>query len=82
VTTIGTTTHGNLSGVGAYAVLPCGLVVRISNGYICDDKNMPIECNGNKPDVTVSPSISDFLKGKDPALDKAVALLSKKTSAK
>ena len=36
VVTVGTTTHGNLSGVAVYGVLPCGLVVRISNGYITD----------------------------------------------
>ena len=78
VVTLGTTTHGNLSGVAAHAVLPCGLIVRISNGYICDAKGRPIEGNGNEPDVAVSPTISDFLKGKDPVLDKAVAVLSEK----
>jgi carboxyl-terminal processing protease len=72
VTTIGTTTHGNLSGVAAFAVLPCGLIVRISNGYISDSKDRIIEMNGNEPDVIVEPTISDFLTGKDPVLEQAV----------
>jgi carboxyl-terminal processing protease len=76
VTTIGSTTHGNLSGVAAYAVLPCRLVVRISNGYVCDAKGRPIEGNGSDPDIAVNPRITDFLAGKDPVLDKAVAFLS------
>ncbi len=75
VTTIGSTTHGNLSGVAAYAVLPCGLVVRISNGYVCDAAGRPIEGNGSDPDIAVSPSIGDFLADRDPVLDKAVAFL-------
>jgi carboxyl-terminal processing protease len=75
VVTVGSTTHGNLSGVAAFAVLPCGLVVRISNGYVCDAKDRPIEGQGNEPDVRVSPTIADVLSGKDPVLDKAVSLL-------
>jgi len=82
VVTVGTTTHGNLSGVGVYAVLPCGLVVRISNGYVSDAKRRPIEGNGNMPDVTIEPSILDFLNGKDPVLDKAVDLILKPAAAK
>jgi carboxyl-terminal processing protease len=75
VVTVGSTTHGNLSGVAAFAVLPCGLVARISNGYVCDAKDRPIEGQGNEPDVRVSPTIADVLNGKDPVLDKAVSLL-------
>jgi C-terminal processing protease CtpA/Prc len=75
VVTVGSTTHGNLSGVAAYAVLPCGLVVRISNGYICDATGKPIEGVGNEPDVPVSPSIGDILAGRDPVLERAAALL-------
>jgi C-terminal processing protease CtpA/Prc len=78
VVTVGSTTHGNLSGVAAYAVLPCGLIVRISNGYICDATGKPIEGVGNEPDVTVSPSIGDILAGRDPVLERAAALLSGK----
>ena len=79
VVTVGSTTHGNLSGVAAFAVLPCGLVVRISNGYICDAGGKPIEGNGNAPDVIVAPTISDFLAGRDPVLEKAVALVGEKS---
>jgi C-terminal processing protease CtpA/Prc len=75
VVTIGSTTHGNLSGVAAFAVLPCGLVARISNGYICDAKDRPVEGHGNEPDVSVSPTVAEVLNGKDPVLDKAVSLL-------
>jgi carboxyl-terminal processing protease len=80
VVTIGSTTHGNLSGVAAYAVMPCGLVVRISNGYICDASGNPIEGRGNPPDITVNPTIADFLAGKDPVLEKAAAVLSQKSA--
>jgi C-terminal processing protease CtpA/Prc len=79
VVTVGSTTHGNLSGVAAFAVLPCGLIVRISNGYICDAGGKPIEGNGNAPDVIVAPTISDFLAGRDPVLEKAVALIREKS---
>jgi len=75
VTTIGTTTHGNLSGVELYAVLPCGLVVRISNGYLSDTKDRSIEVNGNVPDITVETSIQDFLNGRDPVLERASQVL-------
>jgi C-terminal processing protease CtpA/Prc len=78
VTIIGSTTHGNLSGIAAFAVLPCGLVVRISNGYVCDATGRPIEGKGTEPDIAVSPGITDFLANRDPALDRAVAFLSGK----
>jgi C-terminal processing protease CtpA/Prc len=63
--------------VATFAVLPCGLVVRISNGYISDARDRPIEGNGNIPDVTVEPTIDDFLNRRDPVLDRAVDLLMK-----
>jgi carboxyl-terminal processing protease len=75
VTTIGTTTHGNLSGSAIYAVLPCGLVVRISNGYFSDTKDRSIEVNGNVPDITVETSIQDYLHGHDPVLERACEVL-------
>lgn len=77
VVTVGMTTHGNLSGTGAHVVLPCNLVVRISNGYVCDARGTPIEGRGNEPDVAVEPTISDFLNGQDVILEKAVSLLEK-----
>jgi len=78
VVTIGSTTHGNLSGVAAYAVLPCGLVVRISNGYITDAKGKPIEGHGTEPQMPVALTIADFLKHRDPVLEKAVIVLKEK----
>jgi C-terminal processing protease CtpA/Prc len=75
VITVGTTTHGNLSGVATYGVLPCGLVVRISNGYITDAKGRAIEGNGNVPNVIVEPTVQDFLAGRDVALERAIAIL-------
>jgi len=75
VTVVGSTTHGNLSGTAAYAVLPCNLVVRISNGYVADLAGRPVEVSGNVPDVVVEPTIEDLLGGRDPMLDRAVALL-------
>lgn len=75
VTTVGTTTHGNLSGVELYAVLPCGLVARISNGYLSDTKDRSIEVNGSVPDITVETSIQDYLNGHDPVLERASEVL-------
>jgi carboxyl-terminal processing protease len=75
VTIIGTTTHGNLSGAAVYAVLPCGLVVRISNGYLSDTKDRSIEVNGNVPDITVETSVQDYLQGRDPVLERASEVL-------
>jgi carboxyl-terminal processing protease len=77
VLTVGTATHGNLSGVAAFVVLPCGLIVRVSNGYLADSHNRPIEGAGNVPDVVVEPAVEDFLAGRDPVLDRAVAALRK-----
>jgi carboxyl-terminal processing protease len=77
VVTVGTTTHGNLSGMAAFAVLPCGLVVRISNGYLTDAKGRPIEGNGNIPDISVEPDIQDYLNRTDPVLDRAARAISK-----
>jgi carboxyl-terminal processing protease len=75
VTTIGITTHGNLSGVALYAVLPCGLVARISNGYITDATDRPIEVNGNTPDILIDVDIRDYLSRRDPAMERAVEVL-------
>jgi len=77
VVTVGTRTHGNLSGVARYLTLPCGLVVRISNGYVADAKDHPIEGAGNPPDIEVEPTVEDFLAARDPVLDKAIAAILK-----
>ena len=60
------------------AVLPCGLIVRISNGYVCDARDRPIEGKGNEPDVSVRSTVGDVLNGRDPVLEKSVALLLEK----
>ena len=78
VITLGTTTHGNLSGVAVFAVLPCRLVVRISNGYITDANDRPIEVNGNPPDIAIDVDIQDYLSGRDPVLERAVEAVLKK----
>jgi C-terminal processing protease CtpA/Prc len=78
VITLGTTTHGNLSGVAVYAVLPCGLVVRISNGYITDANDRPVEVTGNIPDIAIDVDIQDYLSGRDPVLERAVEAVLKK----
>jgi C-terminal processing protease CtpA/Prc len=75
VVTIGSTTHGNLSGVASFAILPCGLVVRISNGYVCDASGKPVEGIGNVPDVPVAETVADYLAGKDQVLERAVSVL-------
>jgi carboxyl-terminal processing protease len=72
VVTIGAPTHGNSSGECVFAVLPCGLVVRISSAYICDVSGKIIEANGNIPDIYVEPSIQDIIAGRDPVLERAV----------
>jgi carboxyl-terminal processing protease len=77
VTTVGTTTHGNLSGVAVYGVLTCGLVVRISNGYISDARDRPVEGAGNVPGVVVEPTIQDYLTGRDPVFERALEILAR-----
>jgi len=77
VITVGTTTHGNVGGA-VYGVLPCGLVVRISNGYVSNAKDQPIEVNGNVPDIAVEPDIRDYLNNRDPVLERATEIIRKK----
>jgi carboxyl-terminal processing protease len=81
VTIIGTTTHGNLAGEAVWAVLPCGLVVRISNGYLSDTKDRSIEVNGNVPDIAVETRIQDYLNGRDPVLERASEVLLARTQS-
>jgi C-terminal processing protease CtpA/Prc len=73
--TIGATTGGNLTGQGVYVVLPCNLVVRVSNGYICDASGRIIEGNGNVPQIPIEPTIDDIVNGNDPVLMQAVQTL-------
>lgn len=56
-------------------MLPCGLVVRISNGYLSDAEDRPIEVNGNVPDVPVETTSQDYLAGRDPVREHATEVL-------
>jgi C-terminal processing protease CtpA/Prc len=76
--TIGTTTHGNLTGGGVYVVMPCQLVVRVSSGYVCDASGRIIEVNGSVPQVRVEYSIADIVNGTDPVIERAVQTLRQK----
>ncbi|MBM4028502.1 MAG: hypothetical protein FJ280_24375 [Planctomycetes bacterium] len=73
--TIGSTTHGNLTGVGLYVLLSCGLIVRVSHGYVCDANGRIIEGNGNMPQIEVAPTLSDVREERDTVLERAVAEL-------
>ena len=70
--TIGTTTHGNLTGGGVYVQLPCNLVVRVSNGYVCDASGKIIEGNGNVPQVPAELTIADIVNKTDSVLERAI----------
>ena len=75
--TIGTDTHGNLTGAGVYVQLPCDLVIRISNGYVCDATGRIIEGNGNAAQIQIEPTIKDIVNGTDPVIGRAVEELRK-----
>jgi Flp pilus assembly protein TadD len=77
VVTVGSATHGNLSGTAQFVVLPCGLAVRVSNAYISDPLDKSIEVNGNPPDIPVQPTIGDFLEKRDPVLERAIEVVLK-----
>jgi C-terminal processing protease CtpA/Prc len=79
VITVGSPTHGNSSGKCVYAVLPCGLVVRISAGYICDASGKIIEANGTLPDIHVENTIYDIIAGRDAVLERATKELDRLT---
>ena len=75
VVTVGATTHGNLTGTCVYVSLPCGIVARISTGYVSDAVDRIIEGNGNAPDVSAEPGIDDVMSGVDSVLERAVGEL-------
>lgn len=72
VVTIGTATHGNLTGGGVYVMLPCNLVVRVSHGYVCDASGKIIEGNGNVPQIQAESTITDIINGADSVIERAV----------
>jgi hypothetical protein len=75
VITVGTTTHGDLPGFSVVAVLPCGLVVRISSAYVADNDGRPIEVDGNVPQVHAELTVKDVMKGTDSVIVRAVQAL-------
>ncbi len=79
VITVGTTTHGDLTGYSVSAVLPCGLVVRIPDGYVADIEGRIIEVNGNVPRIHAELTIEDVVNGTDSVLARAVQSLRKAT---
>jgi hypothetical protein len=61
-------------------LLPCNLVVRISNGFICDASGRIIERNGSVPKMHVEPAIADVINGTDSVIERAVAELHSQVS--
>ncbi|MGA2061776.1 MAG: S41 family peptidase [Thermoguttaceae bacterium] len=79
VLTVGTTTQGDLTGTSVYTVLPCGLVVRIPDGYVADIEGRVIEVNGNVPRIHADLTIEDVVNGTDSVLTRAVQSLREAT---
>ncbi len=77
---MGQTTHGNVTGVGVYVLLPCNLIIRVSNGYIADSNGRIIESSGNEPQIKLEPTIGDARQRIDGVLERAFAELKKNTS--
>jgi len=71
VITVGTPSNGNVTGTCVFAVLPCGLVVRISRGYIADADGNVIEGRGNIPQIHAERTIDDVVNGTDSVIDRA-----------
>lgn len=71
VTGMGQTTHGNVTGQGVYVQLPCGLVVRVSKGYVTDANGRVIEGNGNAPEIAIEPTLADVRRQVDGVLERA-----------
>ncbi|MEN6405697.1 MAG: S41 family peptidase [Thermoguttaceae bacterium] len=72
---VGTTTHGDLPGHNVFAVLPCGLVVRISNAFVMDVNGRIIEVNGNVPEIHAELTVKDVIDGTDSVIARAVDAL-------
>jgi C-terminal processing protease CtpA/Prc len=79
VITVGTTTQGDLTGTSVSAVLPCGLIVRIPDGYIADIEGRIIEVNGNVPRIHAELTIEDVVNATDSVLARAVQSLREAT---
>lgn len=73
---IGTRSCGCALGVLRYRRLPNGGALAISEIGLVSGRGRRIEGEGVRPDVTVAPSRSDLLDGRDPVLEAAVRELS------
>ncbi|MEN6366661.1 MAG: S41 family peptidase [Thermoguttaceae bacterium] len=80
VVLVGTTTHGDLPGHNVFAVLPCGLVVRVSNSYVMDVSGRIIEVNGTVPEIHAELTVKDMMNGTDSVIARAVDALRETTS--
>ncbi len=78
--TVGSTTHGNLTGKCVFVQLPCNLVVRVSRGYVCDTSGRIIETNGNQVQVPAELTIDDVVNGTDSVIERAVEELARTSS--
>lgn len=74
VTLVGDTSAG-ASGAPEVFSLPSGKEVRISTRDICRYDGQPIEWNGIIPDVLVMQTEADVMNGRDPQLERAIAIL-------
>lgn len=74
VTLVGDTSAG-ASGAPEVFLLPSGRRVRISTLNICRYDGTPIEWNGIIPDVLVLQTEADIKSGRDPQLERALAIL-------
>lgn len=78
--TVGSTTHGNLTGTCVFVQLPCNLVVRVSSGYVCDASGRIIETNGNEVLIAAELTIDDIVNGTDSVIERAVEELARTSS--
>ena len=74
VTLVGDTSAG-ASGAPQVFPLPSGRQVRVSTRDICRYDGTPIEWNGIIPNVLVTQTESDVRSGRDPQLERAIAIL-------
>src|SRR5207245_1355008 len=71
---VGVTTYGAVIGTGAYQLMD-GSSIRTPGSGLWNVSGQNLENFGVPPDVYVDNTPEDFLKGRDPQLEKAVAVL-------
>jgi hypothetical protein len=74
VVLIGDTTGGG-SGAPAFYPLPSGLKIRLSEKYLLQYNQMPIEWNGIVPDILIPQTESDIKNKRDKQLERAIEYL-------